>query len=72
MTILLCDPFYYLQVLSDQDKKSLYDRFGEDGLSSHYRDGDVDMHGVHNLFSTKSFSFLTDLIPILGYKSIFL
>ena len=28
--------------------------------------------GVHNLFSTKSFSFLTSLIPILGYKFIFL
>ena len=73
MTILLCDLYYYLlQVLSDEDKRSLYDRFGEEGLSGDYRDGDIGTHGVHNLFSTKSFSFLTSLIPILGYKFIFL
>jgi DnaJ-class molecular chaperone len=73
MTILLCDLYYYiLQVLSDQDKRSLYDRFGEEGLSGDYRNGDIGTHGVHNLFSTKSFSFLTSLIIILEYKSIFL
>lgn len=34
------------EVLSDQDKRSLYDRFGEEGLSGDYRDGDIGTHGI--------------------------
>ncbi|CAD6210236.1 unnamed protein product [Miscanthus lutarioriparius] len=33
------------EVLSDQDKRSLYDRFGEEGLSGDYRD-DIGTHGI--------------------------
>nr|ACN28166.1 unknown [Zea mays] len=34
------------EVLSDQDKRSLYDRFGEEGLSGDYRNGDIGTHGI--------------------------
>ncbi|CAL4938307.1 unnamed protein product [Urochloa decumbens] len=34
------------EVLSDEDKRSLYDRFGEEGLSSDYVHGDIGTHGI--------------------------
>ncbi|XP_066388470.1 uncharacterized protein [Miscanthus floridulus] len=34
------------EVLSDEDKRSSYDRFGEEGLSGDYRDGDIGTHGI--------------------------
>ncbi|CAL4913323.1 unnamed protein product [Urochloa decumbens] len=34
------------EVLSDEDKRSLYDRFGEEGLSGDYVHGDVGTHGI--------------------------
>ena len=47
--ILLCDSFYFLlQILSDEDKRSLYDHSGEEGLYGDYVHGDIGTHGVHN------------------------
>jgi DnaJ-class molecular chaperone len=40
------------QILSDEEKRSLYDRFGEEGLNGDYVHGDTGMHGVHVLFIT--------------------
>ncbi|XP_062210406.1 uncharacterized protein LOC133911931 isoform X2 [Phragmites australis] len=34
------------EILSDEDKRSLYDRFGEAGFSGDYRDGDISAHGI--------------------------
>ncbi|CAN6295957.1 unnamed protein product [Urochloa humidicola] len=34
------------EVLSDEDKRSLYDRFGEEGLSGDYVHGDIGTHGI--------------------------
>ena len=47
--ILLCDSFYFLlQILSDEDKRSLCDRSGEEGLYGDSLHGDIGTHGVHN------------------------
>ncbi|CAN6307483.1 unnamed protein product [Urochloa humidicola] len=34
------------EVLSDEDKRSLYDRLGEEGLSGDYVHGDIGTHGI--------------------------
>ncbi|XP_034576749.1 uncharacterized protein [Setaria viridis] len=34
------------EILSDEDKRSFYDRFGEEGLSGDYVHGDTGMHGI--------------------------
>ncbi|CAN6290181.1 unnamed protein product [Urochloa humidicola] len=34
------------EILSDKDKRSLYDRFGEEGLSGDYVHGDIGTHGI--------------------------
>lgn len=67
MTILLYDPFYYLlQILSDEDKRSLYDRFGEEGLSGDYVHGDIGTHGVHVLISNQEIFHLLSVRFLFG------
>uniref|UniRef100_J3LLI0 J domain-containing protein n=2 Tax=Oryza brachyantha TaxID=4533 RepID=J3LLI0_ORYBR len=42
------------EILSDEEKRSLYDRFGEAGLSGDYGGGDIGSHGIdpYELFNT--------------------
>ncbi|KAL5217968.1 hypothetical protein ABZP36_018652 [Zizania latifolia] len=34
------------EILSDEEKRSLYDRFGEAGINGDYRGGDIDSYGI--------------------------
>ncbi|KAJ1298179.1 hypothetical protein BS78_01G434100 [Paspalum vaginatum] len=60
------------EILSDQDKRSLYDRFGEGGLSGDYRAGDIGTHGIDpyelfNAFFGGSDKFFGDSMSAGGF-----